>query len=64
MCGFESTALDPDEPLCRYHATSAPVDDWALGNRVMNDFLMRGHLHPELDTSSTQVDLVAVGIVP
>ena len=31
--------------LCAYH-TSGPPDDWAIGNRLMCDFLHRGIVPP------------------
>ena len=31
--------------LCTYHH-SGPVDDWAVGNRIMCDFLHRGIVSP------------------
>jgi hypothetical protein len=42
LCGHPTFGADG---LCTYHSTSHG-DDWALGNRIMCDFLHRGIVTP------------------
>ncbi len=42
LCGHPTFGADG---LCAYHSTSHG-DDWALGNRIMCDFLHRGIVTP------------------
>jgi len=44
-CGVQTTRTDA---VCAHHAC-AFVDDWAIGNRVMCDFIHRGIVPPARD---------------
>jgi hypothetical protein len=42
QCGYPTSGADD---MCAHH-TSSHADDWAMGNRIMCDFLHRGVVSP------------------